>query len=47
MLVLHVTGAWLDGAEMLACGLATYFVPSSVSYILLYFCAFSADLHLW
>ncbi|XP_026422344.1 probable 3-hydroxyisobutyryl-CoA hydrolase 2 isoform X2 [Papaver somniferum] len=25
---LGLTGAWLDGAEMLACGLATHFVPS-------------------
>ena len=25
-----LTGARLDGAEMLACGLATHFVPSSV-----------------
>jgi len=28
---LGLTGARLDGAEMLACGLATHFVPSAVS----------------
>jgi len=28
-----LTGARLDGAEMLACGLATHFVPSSVCYL--------------
>jgi hypothetical protein len=30
-----LTGARLDGSEMLACGLATHFVPSSVCYLLL------------
>ncbi|KAJ0053272.1 hypothetical protein Pint_00009 [Pistacia integerrima] len=28
-----LTGARLDGAEMLACGLATHFVPSSVCFL--------------
>lgn len=32
-----LTGSRLDGAEMLACGLATHFVPSAVCYLLLLF----------
>ena len=31
-----LTGARLDGVEMLACGLATHFVPSVVSLIFNY-----------
>ncbi|XP_047326909.1 probable 3-hydroxyisobutyryl-CoA hydrolase 2 [Impatiens glandulifera] len=32
---LGLTGARIDGADMIACGLATHFVPSKVCYLLL------------
>ena len=35
---LGLTGARLDGAEMLACGLATHFVPSVVSLVFTCMC---------
>ncbi|KAJ0736853.1 putative 3-hydroxyisobutyryl-CoA hydrolase [Helianthus annuus] len=36
-----LTGARLDGAEMLACGLATHFVPLEVHFILIFKIYFS------
>lgn len=40
-----LTGTRLDGAEMLACGLATHFVPSTVCYPLLLVFIYTNDLN--